>query len=278
MTGAKDDIDPARIDVIEQPKRRRKRKAAPMQPSLKPWVEQAERRARRRPITPGIMIDAHKDGNQFTAPHDGQNAWELQIADAFGTRSVPVMKLFLDQLAGLCGEDFDYSVEVWKPNEMELNAILAIVNSVRPKDESEAMLACHMCATHLMMMRTAKQALKGYMDIQTAATAGKLARTYVMQLDALGKLRGKGSSSRQRITVKHEKHVHHHQHVHIEGGGSEFGGQPHEVMDDRPDKNGGRAALPSPDQGGRVVPLRSGEGEAGLPQARRGSRIGRSNG
>lgn len=40
---------------------------------------------------------------------------------------------------------------------------------------------------------------------------------YVKQLEAMQQLKGR-KVSRQKITVRNERHVHHHQHVHVEGG------------------------------------------------------------
>src|SRR3546814_7067473 len=60
-------------------------------------------------------------------------------------------------------------------------------------------------------------------------------------------LKGKRRSTRQQITVTHEKHIHHHQHVHLEGGADETGVQPHARQGKSPDAVLDRAALPSTD-------------------------------
>lgn len=71
------------------------------------------------------------------------------------------------------------------------------------------------------MRLSARSLGSGYVVPEDAAIAGKLARTFVMQIDALSRLKGKRSSSKQTITVRQEKHGHHHQHVHVEGEGRE---------------------------------------------------------
>jgi hypothetical protein len=78
--------------------------------------------------------------------------------------------------------------------------------------------------------------------------------------------------------VKHERHIHQHQHVHIAGGAGDFGEQAHTAMGNRTGENVRSPPLPCPDADRRVVPLRSGEGEARLPDARRRARVGRTEG
>jgi hypothetical protein len=152
--------------------------------------------------------------------------------------------------------------------------ILNVVAGIKPKNEMEAALAAQMVAVHLMQMRLSARALSsGYVVAEDAAIAGKLARTFVMQIDALSKLKGK-RSSKQTITVRQEKHVHHHQHVHIEGGGSEIRTQPHEANQPRPAGDCTRTALPGPDTSGNALPMCRDEGPVTLPQARGSKRIG----
>ncbi len=104
---------------------------------------------------------------------------------------------------------------------------------------------------------------------EDAALAGKLARTFTMQIEALAKLKGKRRSSKQTIIVKQEKHVHNHQHVHVHRGEEENGSQPQAAMEGRLVGNGGSGALPSPDEAEGLVPVPRSEGNARLPDARR---------
>lgn len=264
-----DDIDPARHDVIDQRKRRRKRKAAPMPENLKPWAEKARRQLEKMPASPGVMVEVRDGANVFTSPHDDLAAWEVQLGSAFGTRSISTIRTFTRQLADLCEQTFDNEAGAWKPNERELNAALNIVNGIRPKNEVEAALAAQMVAVHFLTMKVAEAALRSPWDARTASSAGKLARTFAMQSDALLRLKGKRRFSSQKIKVSHEKHVHHHQHVHLAGGVFGNGGQPHAAMGDGSVENVRGAALPSEDPGGVILPLRVGAGETCLPDARR---------
>jgi hypothetical protein len=257
------DVDPATVDAASSPKpKRRRRKVQPMPKLLEPWADKARARMEQRPASPGIILERTGVCDEFepASPHDNDEVWHLQIHDAFATRSPSAVRVFIEQLRALCGQHWSDREGMWRPSETELNAALNFVNSVQPKNEAEAALAAQMVAVHLMTMRVSAQALK-LGDPRSASVAGKLARTYAIQLDTLNRIRGMGRSSRQRITVRHEKHVHTHQHVHLEGGGSDLRGQPHEARKgssvDKPRacELEGRGALRSSDTTGNVVPL-----------------------
>ena len=149
--------------------------------------------------------------------------------------------------------------------------ILNMVSSIKPKNEMEAALAAQMVAVHMMTMAVAERCLRVYAcaDPHLAAVASKLARTFAMQTEALGKLKGR-KTSRQKITVSYEKHE--HRHVHVRRGEEEIGSQPHAKDGDAP-----VAALLSQDTTGTALPLASSEGEGGVPNARR-QRVGSAGG
>ncbi len=195
---------------------------------LRPFIDKARERHKRRPPGPGVQVEASERGGwTFAAPHRELEPWEVQICDAFGTRSESTYMTFLAQLAELCSQDSDGPLG-WRPNEAELNTALNIINGARPRNEIEAALAVQMVAVHFMMMKLSARALRNiYGDSRTMAVAGKLARTYAMQVETMAKL--KGRTGRQKITVKYERHDHRHEHKHLhtdtQGGGSDFGGQ-----------------------------------------------------
>jgi hypothetical protein len=154
---------------------------------------------------------------------------------------------------------------------LELNAALAMVNDLQPRNTQEAALASQMVAIHWMQMRLSKDALNngGMVIGESAALAGKLARTYAQQLQTFHLIRGGKKPTRQTITVKKvlEQHVHYHDHR----GRGDAGNS------SQPDTTGGRTdiaqecpALPSPEKTGRVVRFPGGEGEADVPDARLG--------
>ncbi len=87
------------------------------------------------------------------------------------------------------------------PEEYELGvkAIVAGLNGIKPGDELEGMLAAQMVALHNAIMDSLRRG-----ELNQAST---LARTYIMQMEALDRHRGKG---KQDIRVKH---------VHVNEGG-----------------------------------------------------------
>lgn len=249
---AREDIDPAAVDLIEQKPRRRRRKVPAPPALLAAGKEKAIKRAQSRPLSPGVMFEPNGEGYAVTAPHSDLELWELQIGDAFGTRSMSVMRTFLGQLKALVPKAWDDTAGRWKPHETELNAALAMVADVQPRNVREAALAAQMVAVHWMQIRLSAAALNngGMVMDRDAALASKLARTFTMQLDTLDRIRGKRRTAKQSIKVTKEIHYHAHKHVH--GGAGEASGQAH-------DTNAGptaeRTALPSPKQSGEVVPL-----------------------
>lgn len=258
-------IDPAKLDAAAKPKRKRRRRNRPEPAAeLRIWETAAEKRAFARPYPPGVMFEpTGYDEETPTAPHSDDNLWALQLADAFGTRSSAVIATFMNQLEALCGRDYwDEDAKQWRLDENQFSAALAIVNSVKPRNEMEAALAAQMVAIHLLTMKVAARGLRYDGETQTAATAGRLARTFTLQMEALRSLRGRKRTARQSITVRKELH----QHVHYHRGEGESEGQPHEREANATDQ---RAALPSPDKGGDVVPMPRREGKGAMPDARR---------
>ena len=220
-------IDPTKLDAASKPRRKRRARNRP-EPAdeLREWEQGAERRAFARPYPPGVMLEAAGlDEEHWTAPHSDSSLWTLQLADAFGTRSRAVIATFMRQLEALCGPThWDDESRQWRLDENQFSAALAIVNSVKPRNEIEAALAAQMVAIHLLTMQVAARALKYDGDTRTAATAAKLARAFTDQLAALKAHRQRGRTAKQSITVRKELH----QHIHYHRGEGESDGQPHE--------------------------------------------------
>ncbi len=252
---------------------RRLRKAAskpPMPANLEAQAAQARARHERRHANPGVAIEIEKVtefGYRLESPHRDTEAWQAMICDALGTRSEATALTFLHHLVQLCDQnwhpdDKDGGGE-WVPDECQLNMILNMVASIRPKNEMEAALAAQMVAVHMMTMSVAERCLRVYAcaDPHLAAVASKLARTFAVQSETLAKLQGR-KTSRQKITVSYERHD--HQHVHVHRGEEEIGGQPHAKEGDAP-----VAPLLSQDAAGKPVSLSSGKRNARVPDARR---------
>ena len=258
-------IDPAKLDVAEKPRRRRRKRNRPEPaPELRKWEKAAEQRAYARPYPPGIMLEpVGRDKQEWTAPHRDSDLWTLQLADAFGTRSQAVIATFMGQLEALCDQSYwDETTRQWRLDENQFSAALALVNNVKPRNEMEAALAAQMVAVHWLTMKIAARAITYDYDTRTAAAAGKLARTFTLQLEALQSLRGKCKTVKQSITVRKDLH----QHVHYHRGEAGSDRQAHGPLTAPVDEC---AALRSPEPGGDAVPLSGDEGQGAMPDSRR---------
>jgi hypothetical protein len=271
-------------DVIDPPRAkpvRRRRNATdkpPMPSRLEPVAAKAMARLAEHHVSPGVAVEVEKVGPvsyDIASPHRNHLAWEAMVFDALGTRSDSTARAFLFMLSELCSQDYHRSETKgecgkWIPDELELNMILNIVAGVKPANEMEAAQAAQMVAVHLMQMRLSARALRSGMVVAAdAVLAGKLARTFTMQIEALAKLKGKRRSSKQTIIVKQEKHVHNHQHVHLAGGSAGNPNQSHEGEGEQTTiQLEGRAALSGPQPAGEVMRLRGGERKTSVPVPR----------
>ena len=251
------------------PKRRRRKLRSADDPHelLKEAKPGAHRRASARPIPPFAILEPSDSGREeWTAPHSDVELWYLQLGDCFGTRSSSVVAVFLRQLSALVGRGaWDETNQRWQINEDEFAALLAIINSLKPRNEMEAAHAAQMVAVHLMTMKLATRALRYEYDAQTAALAGKLARTFTLQREAFERIRKPNRTTRQSIKVRKELHQHVHYHDHRGDAGTD--GQSDATSDaDRPAK---LPALPGSEEKGRVVPITSRPRKSRVPDARR---------
>lgn len=219
-------------------------------------LEQARARTMRRQHGPVMTIDPASTA--LNSPFsDCEEEWRLMVLDTFGTRSHQVGNVFVHHLASLCSSAWSEEAKRWAPNEDELTSILHIVAAHRPRNEAEAALAAQIAATHVITMKVAKFAYDHPFDHRTVGTYAKLARASAQQVDTMARLKGKRRTSRHQIVVTHEKHIHQHQHVHVEGGAEKSEGQSHATRENRARLAQGGAGLPSPDEDGRVMPLKS---------------------
>lgn len=88
--------------------------------------------------------------------------------------------------------------------DRQLNAIVAGLVGIAPKDELEGMMAAQMIAAHNATMECYRRAMLGEQTFEgrreNLNQANKLSRTWATMLDALNKHRGKGQ---QKVTVEH---------------------------------------------------------------------------
>ena len=168
--------------------------------------------------------------------------------------------------ASVCGSNATADPQV-------LNGILGAVAGIAPRDETEAMLALQMTATHNAVMETLSLAMCNQSSAENfdrlMNTFTKLSRTYAAQVEALSRYRGKGQ---QKVVVEH---------VHVHAGGQAIVGhvapggegvsskskeQPHAQGQITHDPV---APMWGPDTAGNAVPVTSRAGTEPMPDARR---------
>ena len=223
-------------------------------------LEKAKARSVRRKHGPVMTIDP--ETTTLTSPFsEAEDEWRWMVIDTFGTRSHQVANVFLHHLSTLCSSAWNEAAKLWVPNGDELTAVLHIVAAHRPKNEAEAALAAQIAATHMITMKVAKFAYDHPHDSRTVASYAKLARAAASQIDTMAGMKGKRRTTRQQISVVHEKHIHQHQHVHV-GGAENSEGQCDATHTDqrsvaRAGQVEGCAKVPGPDEERRVVSLKS---------------------
>lgn len=228
---------------------------------------------RTRPVR--IEVAKHEGLNlQIRSSHDDERGWLARMEDTFGTASRDFAEVQMGLLLNVAKADPDP-----ERYAMTVNNLLAAAAGVKPRDETEGMLATQMAATHhqaMMWLERAKRAdqIPGFEANGNMAV--KLLRTFTAQVEALAKLRRGGN---QTVRVEH---VHVHAggqaivgNVSTPGGGEGVhgnGGQPYEPG---ADADAGALALADgvslwgPDASGTPVPRPCGGGEGPVPQARR---------
>lgn len=219
---------------------------------LRQRAEAAKERHQSRPIAPEIEITAEAGGWSYGNPYRPADelAWCSLMFEAFGTRQSGVADVFVNHLARLCSSHWDDAAGASRPNEHELRTAIAMVQSLAPRNEAEAALAAQAVAVHFATMKLAHNlAGRSHPDSRTLAALAALSRAYVRQLEAMQALKGK-KISRQKITVRNERHV--HQHIHVNGGGPNAGGQPYGPHATVAEEH---TSLPSAHATGVVVPM-----------------------
>jgi hypothetical protein len=164
--------------------------------SEKAAVSRLERRRSGRHPAPRVKITQGADGVTLSLEHERQDVGYRLLAEALGTADSDFVSGLVDQLAGATRRN-------GKLAEAELNFLLAVIKDVKPRDQCEAMLAAQMAVVHRATMTFARRLGNvDTIDQQDSAINGfaKLARTYLMQMDALKRARTGGE---QTVTVQH---------------------------------------------------------------------------
>jgi hypothetical protein len=188
------------------------------------------------------------------------------MRDSFGTASSAFADMMLKQAVNVVRSDMQARL-----SDEEVNAALAVVHGIAPRDEAEALLAVQMAGTHAVAMTMLRKThaattMEGLREYGTLAT--KLQRTFTAQIEALAKLRRGGE---QTVRVEHV-HVHHGGQAivgnvsHTGGGGSnENDGQSHAPNSAPALEHAPGTEVRSADPLGEAVPRSSGERQEALP-------------
>jgi hypothetical protein len=188
-------------------------KRSPPDPIERAEIEKAKRRTKAR--TPRIAINIEDRGTAGRAlypDHCDEEGHRYRLVDTFGTRSLEFVRAMLDGLGNATADhSLDYDFSPGRSNQVAMNAALAVISGVRPKDEIEAMLAAHMALTNIALLelfRRTRGVIANHryegdgikrLDVLCNLT-NKFMRTYTMQVEALSRKRRKGE---QNIKVKH---------------------------------------------------------------------------
>lgn len=131
----------------------------------------------------------------FRIDHPDLEQGEQLMSDAFGVAD-------RDAMYGLLRQLLRASVSGGEPDATNLAFMLSMVESLKPRDSVEAMLAAQMVSVHVMAMRCAHR-LANADDVarqdSAARALGRLARTFPAQIEALDRYRSK---SEPAITVQ----------------------------------------------------------------------------
>ena len=107
-----------------------------------------------------------------------------------------------DAMHGLLRQLVRASVNGQKPDAVNLAFMIAMVESIKPRDAIEAMLVAQMVSVHVMAMRCAHH-LASAEDLapqeSSGRALGRLARTFPAQIEALNRYRHNGEPA---ITVQ----------------------------------------------------------------------------
>jgi hypothetical protein len=247
-------------------------------PAEKPDSTDAERvevrdylmRAKARRRAPRFTVD-WRPGKPVrldqTQVHPGVAA--VRMMNAMGTTSVDLADRLLNQILN--------ATHLQPPgqpiSEQNLNAAVAAVTGIGPRDEAEAMLAAQMVGVHWTAMELLRQvgATGNRLQLNDAGNlAVKLLRTYTAQIEALKRYRSAGE---QRVVVQHVNVTADQAAVQVNAAPAPRGeGTAAKLEDQSHGQQLGHASEPAmrcPDPVRDAVPVASGEGTEAVPDARR---------
>jgi hypothetical protein len=131
----------------------------------------------------------------FCIDHPDPELGERLMADTLGVADPDAMHGILRQLVKA-------SVKDEKPDAVNLAFMMSMMQSIKPRDPVEAMLAAQMVSVHVMAMRCAHRLASTQDDAQQDSASralARLARTFPAQIEALNRHRSHGAPA---ITVQ----------------------------------------------------------------------------
>ena len=235
-----------------------------------------EREKGRRPAPRFTVKQQKKDNQVQVAPANVHpEVASFRVMNAFGITSADLANCLVNQIFNtthLRPSDEPVSMD-------NVNAALAAVTGIAPRDEAEAMLVAQMVSVHWLAMDLLRKANDRAQRTDAGPLAVKLLRTFPAQLEALKRYRSAGE---QRVVVQHQ-HVNvtaEQAAVQVNGGaGPAPGGrgaaskpeeQPHAPEAARSVTYEPGPPMPCQDPARDAVPAAGSERESALPHARRG--------
>ena len=159
-------------------------------PKERAIVEKLRSRDHAADLTPRLKFE----GNALSFNHPEQGYGLLLLREALGSADADFVVGLLGQLASALPKHFG-SVET------QINFMLSVVKSIRPRDQVEAMLAAQMAIIHASIVTLGRRLmLADAIPQQDSAerALNKLARTFATQIEALERYR---STSEQRVAL-----------------------------------------------------------------------------
>jgi hypothetical protein len=172
---------------------------APPEPAEKTAIDKAINRVIDR--KPRVTVKfTQGSGNKVDLEgggHSDRDGWLTRLVDAFATRGTDFAVSQLNQIMAAC-RDSDGKIDPTR-----VNAMLAMIEAAAPENELQAALAVQMAITHYaattLIMRTMRVDQISQFDA-AGNMAIKLARTFALQAETLGKLQRRGE---QIVKVVH---------------------------------------------------------------------------
>jgi uncharacterized protein (DUF305 family) len=156
------------------------------------------KRKKTRRQTPRLAVDRQDGGQVRVMPADVH-------VDAAGARLMNALGITDLDLAGRLVMQIMNATHLQSTNEPvsaeNLNAALAAVAGIAPRDEAEAMLAAQMVGVHWLAMDLLRKTNDRARLNDAGNMAVKLLRTFTTQIEALKRYRSAGE---QRVLVQHQ--------------------------------------------------------------------------